>query len=54
MAMLIRAGLEGLRANLPAPPLFSGDPALISETEHFPWLEQAARHLGGGTIGTFG
>ena len=33
MAMLIRAGLEGLRPNLPAPPLFSGDPALISETE---------------------
>ena len=33
LAMLIRAGIEGLQANLPAPPLFSGDPATLSQTE---------------------
>ncbi|MBC7739922.1 MAG: glutamine synthetase [Candidatus Saccharibacteria bacterium] len=30
LALLIRAGLAGLRANLPVPPLFSGDPGLLS------------------------
>ena len=33
LAMLIRAGLEGLRADLPAPPLFSGDPAALLQTQ---------------------
>ncbi len=33
LAMLVRAGLEGLRADLPAPPLFSGDPALLTEAK---------------------
>ena len=28
---MVRAGLEGLRENLDAPPLFSGDPAVLSE-----------------------
>ncbi len=33
LAVLVRAGLEGIRANLPAPPLFSGDPETLGETE---------------------
>lgn len=31
LTMLIRAGLEGLRADLPAPPLFSGDPEALTQ-----------------------
>jgi glutamine synthetase len=33
LGMLVRAGLEGIRAGLPMPPLFSGDPELISPAE---------------------
>ncbi|MCV3765724.1 glutamine synthetase family protein [Rhizobium sp. TRM95796] len=33
LAGLIRAGLEGIRRKLPAPPIFSGDPALLTEGE---------------------
>ena len=33
LGMLIRAGLEGLRAGARAPVVFSGDPAALSETE---------------------
>jgi glutamine synthetase len=29
----VRAGLEGIRAGLPAPPLFSGDPAALAQNE---------------------
>ena len=31
LAVMVRAGLEGIRNNLDTPPLFSGDPALLSE-----------------------
>lgn len=31
LGAMVRAGLEGIRAGLAAPPLFSGDPALLSE-----------------------
>ena len=30
---MVRAGLEGIRQNLAAPPLFSGDPEQLSEQE---------------------
>lgn len=30
LAVIVRAGLEGIRANLPTPPLFSGDPDALS------------------------
>jgi glutamine synthetase len=33
MAAIIRAGLEGLRAGLPAPPVVSGDPAMMDADE---------------------
>lgn len=33
LAVIVRAGLEGLRAKLPAPPLFSGDPEALTTTE---------------------
>lgn len=33
IAAIIRAGLEGLRADLPAPPIVSGDPSVMSEAE---------------------
>lgn len=33
LAVMVRAGLEGIREGLAAPPLFSGDPALLSENE---------------------
>ncbi len=33
IAAIIRAGLEGLRAELPAPPIVSGDPSAMSEAE---------------------
>jgi glutamine synthetase len=33
LAVLIRAGLAGIRAKLATPPLFSGDPATLSESE---------------------
>ncbi len=33
LGVMVRAGLEGLRAGLPAPPLFSGDPELLSQGE---------------------
>lgn len=33
LGVMVRAGLEGLRAKLPAPPLFSGDPASLSNDE---------------------
>ncbi|MCK0198236.1 glutamine synthetase family protein [Ancylobacter sp. 6x-1] len=33
LAALVRAGLEGLKAKLPPPPIFSGDPALLEESE---------------------
>lgn len=33
LAVMVRAGLEGIRNKLPAPPLFSGDPALLAEAE---------------------
>lgn len=33
LAVLVRAGLEGIRTNLPAPPLFSGDPAALSAAD---------------------
>lgn len=33
LASIVRAGLEGLRAKLPDPPLFSGDPGSLSEGE---------------------
>jgi glutamine synthetase len=33
LGVMVRAGLEGIREKLPAPPLFSGDPAALSETE---------------------
>jgi glutamine synthetase len=29
----VRAGLEGIRAKLATPPIFSGDPATLSESE---------------------
>lgn len=33
LAVMVRAGIEGLRAALPAPPLFSGDPALLPQAD---------------------
>jgi glutamine synthetase len=33
LAAIIRAGLEGLRQSLPAPPIVSGDPSVMSEEE---------------------
>lgn len=33
LAVMVRAGLEGIRQKLAAPPLFSGDPALLAEEE---------------------
>ncbi len=33
MTALVRAGLEGLKAQLPAPPIVSGDPSVMSENE---------------------
>jgi glutamine synthetase len=33
LAAIVRAGLEGLKAGLPAPPLVSGDPTSMSEEE---------------------
>ena len=33
LAVMVRAGLEGIRSGLAAPPLFSGDPALLGENE---------------------
>ncbi|WP_102960530.1 glutamine synthetase family protein [Mangrovicella endophytica] len=33
LGVLVRAGLEGLRAELPAPPVVSGDPGTMSEAE---------------------
>jgi glutamine synthetase len=33
LAVLIRAGLAGIRAKLATPPLFSGDPATLSKSE---------------------
>ncbi|MER8482616.1 glutamine synthetase [Mesorhizobium sp. M1322] len=33
LAAIVRAGLEGLKAKLPTPPLVTGDPTLMSETE---------------------
>ncbi len=33
LGVMVRAGLEGLRAKLPPPPLFSGDPASLSNDE---------------------
>ncbi|MBZ9674504.1 glutamine synthetase family protein [Mesorhizobium sp. ES1-1] len=33
LAAIIRAGLEGLNAKLPSPPLVTGDPTLMSEAE---------------------
>lgn len=33
LAAIIRAGLEGLNAKLPSPPLVTGDPTLMTETE---------------------
>jgi len=33
LAAIIRAGLEGIRRTRPAPPIFSGDPALLSDGE---------------------
>jgi glutamine synthetase len=33
LAVMVRAGLEGIRENLPSPPLFSGDPQLLSDSE---------------------
>ncbi|MEP7453612.1 glutamine synthetase family protein [Phyllobacterium sp. SB3] len=32
LAVIIRAGLEGLNANLPTPPLVTGDPSVMDET----------------------
>ena len=37
LGALIRAGLEGVRAKLPAPPLFSGDPETLSDAERQRW-----------------
>ena len=33
LGVMVRAGLAGIRAKLPAPPLFSGDPELLSDAE---------------------
>ncbi|RWQ36253.1 MAG: glutamine synthetase [Mesorhizobium sp.] len=33
LAAIVRAGLEGLKAKLPTPPLVTGDPTLMSEAE---------------------
>jgi glutamine synthetase len=33
LAAIVRAGLEGIKAGLPTPPLVSGDPTLMSEAE---------------------
>ncbi len=33
LAVLVRAGLEGIRAKLATPPIFSGDPATLPESE---------------------
>jgi glutamine synthetase len=33
LAAIVRAGLEGLKAKLPTPPLVSGDPTQMSEQE---------------------
>lgn len=33
LAVVVRAGLQGIRARLPAPPLFTGDPATLNEAE---------------------
>jgi len=34
LAVILRAGLAGIRDSLPAPPIFSGDPAALSDSEH--------------------
>jgi glutamine synthetase len=33
LGAIVRAGIEGIRRNLPAPPLYSGDPAQLDEAE---------------------
>ncbi|MFX4404556.1 glutamine synthetase, partial [Acinetobacter baumannii] len=33
LGMLVRAGLEGIRAQAPTPPIFAGDPEKLSEDE---------------------
>jgi glutamine synthetase len=33
LGAIIRAGMEGIRAELPAPPIYDGDPTLLSEPE---------------------
>ena len=33
LGVLVRAGIEGIRGKLAAPPLFSGDPAALSDAE---------------------
>lgn len=33
LAVMVRAGIEGIRNKLPAPPIFAGDPASLSESE---------------------
>ena len=33
LAVVVRAGIEGIRAKLPTPPLYSGDPGALSESE---------------------
>lgn len=42
LGVLVRAGLEGLRANLPMPPIVSGDPGAMSEAER---AEKGLRRL---------
>ncbi|MCL6706307.1 glutamine synthetase family protein [Pseudomonas sp. R2.Fl] len=37
LAAIVRAGIEGLKAKLPTPPVFSGDPDLLSEAERGEW-----------------
>jgi glutamine synthetase len=37
LAALVRAGLEGIRAGLATPPVFSGDPELLSPAERRTW-----------------
>jgi glutamine synthetase len=33
LGAIVRAGLEGIRAKLPAPPIYDGDPTLLAENE---------------------
>jgi glutamine synthetase len=37
LAVMVRAGLEGIREKLPSPPIFSGDPTKLNDPERTKW-----------------